>query len=411
MEFLCWELKIELIMILRLTFMRILLCVGFYSCVSSASGQVQTKILSTGWWHIPGTWQGGNVADLITEDVTFNAASGITATTSLFFPYTIGNVDLQSNTIVAQDVLNIGQAGTPKNVTAVGGSLNSSLGVITVWGDVNATGGFTFVSNKKIVIKGNVNLGDNARFNIGNNATIVIEGNLTAGQNTIANFAATATMIVTGDIVVSTGSSSNAPAGAMKSRTCTGPVAFCGNVVLPVQLFQFKATVAGDAVQVKWTTATEINVDYFTVQRSVEGQVFNDIGAVKAFGNSTVLRNYSLTDPNPLIGNVYYRLHSVDFDAREDFSNVVAVRYLSSKAIDVYPNPSAGNVTIRLNFNPGEETTHTLVDSFGRTIAHLTMHTSLGTFDIRNVKPGVYFLKTKTGDEVLLNRIVFTEGQ
>jgi len=387
--------------------MRMLLCLGLCTCVFSV--KAQNKVLSTGWWSNTAIWQGGNVADLITEDVTFNAPSGITATTPLFSPYTIGNVTLQSNTIVAQDALNIGQAGTPKNVTAVGGSLNSSLGVITVWGSINATGGFTFVSNTKIVVKGNVTLGDNARFLIGSGASIVIEGNLTAGQNTFANFAPGATMTVTGDIVVSTGSSSNAPVGAMKSRTCTGPVAFCGNVVLPVELFQFKATVAGEAVVVTWTTATEINVDYFTVQRAVDGQAFSDIGAVKAFGNSTVLRNYALTDPNPQIGHLYYRLHSVDFDGKEQFSKVVAVRYRSSKAIDIYPNPSSGDaVTIRLNFNPGEVTRHTLVDAFGRTITHFAMQTSLETFDVSDVKPGVYFLKTKMGDEVLLNRIVFT---
>jgi hypothetical protein len=373
----------------------------------------QNKILSSGNWNSTAIWQGADVADAITENVIFNTGPLITATVPAATSYTIGDIDLQSHRLTVSGVLNIGQAGTPKNLTAVGGAINVPLGgTLTIWGNVNATGGIAFTVGGNLIIKGNVNMGNNGGFTIGNAGHIVIEGNMTAGTNTNGNFANGGTLTVVGDVVAGTSSTSNAtPGGPFKARTCSGPAAFCGNAVLPIELFQLKADVVNDAVLVKWTTATEINVDYFTIQRSVDGHTFSDVGTVKAFGSSTVLRSYSLTDPDPLIGNIYYRLHSVDFDGKDEFSYVVVARYLTSKTIDIYPNPSAGGiVNIRLNFNPNEETTNTLVDTFGRTIAQFSMHTSLETFDVHHVGPGVYFVKTKTGNDVWLSRIVFTEA-
>jgi hypothetical protein len=370
--------------------------------------------VSPGSWNSTAIWQGGNVADVIGENVTFGAPSLLMATVPVATSYIIGAVDLQSNIISVAGVMNIGQSGTPKDVTAVAGSLSvSSGGVLTIWGNVNASGGLSFVGSGQLIIKGNVNMGNNGKFLIASTGNVVIEGNLTGGTGTFANFSPGGQLTVLGDVVVGTSSTSNAASGgAFKARTCTGPAAFCGNAVLPIQLFQLKADVAGDAVVVKWTTATEINVDYMAVQRSTDGHTFQDVGTVKAFGNSTVLRNYSLTDPDPSIGNLYYRLRTVDFDGKEEFSYVVAARYFTSKAIDIYPNPSAGStVNIHLNFNPGEETTNTLVDMFGRTVAQFNMHTSSETLDVHNIEPGVYFLKTKMGDEILLNRIVFTEAR
>ena len=374
----------------------------------------QNTILSSGNWDETTLWSGANIADVVGEDVTFLTSSGITTTVQMGTSYTVGNVDLQSNSIVIQGSLDIGQSGNPKNVTA-GNSASlstttSTLSMLAIWGNVTAGESFQLSSVSQILIKGDVALGKNSAITIFPNKTIKIEGNLTLGDDTFGNILAGATLEVDGDIVAGPGSSTIGALGAIiTGRSCSGPPEFCGGVILPIRLLEFNADVAGDEVQVKWSTATEINVDYIAVQRSVDGHTFADIGKVKAFGNSNTIRNYSLVDDAPLIGNLYYRLHSVDFDGKEEFSRVIAVRYLSSSAVQIFPNPTTRQVNIQLNFIPAEQTTHVLTDLYGRTITQFTTHLQQETLQVPDIKPGVYFLKTRSGKDIFLNRIVFTE--
>ncbi|HEY5747179.1 MAG TPA: T9SS type A sorting domain-containing protein [Chryseolinea sp.] len=398
-------------MTLYLVSRRVLLCLCL--CMGIPPALAQNTILSSGNWDDTNLWSGANIADVLGENVAFLTSSGITATVEMGTSYTVGNVDLQSNSIVVQGTLDIGQSGSPKNVTA-GNSASlstttSTLSMLTIWGDITAGESFQLSSVSQIIVKGDVNLAKNSAITIFPNKTIKIEGNLTLGDDTFGNILAGATLEVDGDIIAGAGSSTIGALGAIiKGRSCSGPPEFCGGVILPIRLLEFNADVAGDEVQVKWSTATEINVDYIVVQRSVDGHTFADIGKVKAFGNSSTIKNYSLTDHEPVIGNLYYRLHSVDFDGKEEFSRVIAVRYLSSSAVQIFPNPAGKQVNIQLNFIPAEQTTHVLTDLYGRTIAQFTTRMQRETLQVPDIKPGVYFLKTKSGKDIFLNRIVFT---
>lgn len=383
-------------------------------CMGLLPVSAQTTIITSGDWDDVSIWLGSNIGDNVNEDVVFLMSTGTTATVPLSTSYTVGNVDLQLNFLVVQGTLDIGQSGNPKNVTA-GNSASlsttaSTLSMLTVWGDVTAGESFQLSSVSQIIIKGDVNLGDNSAITIFTGKNIRIEGNLTAGIGTFANIANGSTLEVLGDITVDVGSSRLTSSAVIKGRSCTGPPEFCGGVILPIRLLEFNADVAGDEVNVEWSTATEVNVDYITVQRSVDGHTFTDIGKVKAFGNSNTVRHYSLTDREPVIGNLYYRLHSVDFDGKEEFSRVIAVRYLSSNAVQVFPNPAGKQVNIQLNFVPAEQTTHVITDLYGRTITQFTTHKQRETLQVPDIKPGVYFLKTKSGKDIFLNRIVFTDA-
>jgi len=399
------------LMTLDLVTRRVLLCLCL--CMGMLPVSAQTTIITSGDWNDINTWLGSNIGDNVGEDVSFLASSGTTATVPLGTSYTVGNVDMQWNMIVVQGTLDVGESGNPKNVTA-GNSASlstttSTLSMLTIWGDVTAGSSFQLSSVSQIIIKGDVNLADNSAITIFTGKSIRIEGNLITGDGTFANIANGSTLEVLGDITVGAGSSRLSSTAVIKGRSCSGPTDFCGGVILPIRLLEFNADVAGDEVQINWSTATEINVDYIAVQRSVDGHTFADIGKVKAFGNSNTIKNYSLTDDQPVIGNLYYRLHSVDFDGKEEFSRVIAVRYLSSSAVQIFPNPASKQVNIQLNFIPAEQTTHTLTDLYGRTIAQFITRMPRETLQVPDIKPGVYFLKTKSGKDIFLNRIVFTE--
>ncbi len=125
-----------------------------------------------------------------------------------------------------------------------------------------------------------------------------------------------------------------------------GPDGSCTpDVGLPVELLSFDASVEGSTVQVSWTTATEENNNYFTIERSIDGINYESIGTVVGGGNSNQVLEYSLTDRNPLPGTLYYRLKQTDFDGTTETFSPVVVQFAGlSNALRLYPNPSDGEI-------------------------------------------------------------------
>ena len=100
---------------------------------------------------------------------------------------------------------------------------------------------------------------------------------------------------------------------------------------LPVTAGSFTATQVEDIVLLKWSTEQEINNRYFTIEKSVDGQHYSFLGKVDAAGNSTVTRNYQLTDTNPAYGSNYYRLSQTDMDGQRRNIEVKRVNVKSPK--------------------------------------------------------------------------------
>lgn len=90
-----------------------------------------------------------------------------------------------------------------------------------------------------------------------------------------------------------------------------------GNVInLPVELINFEAEKINSGVKLMWSTATEVDNDYFILEKSSNGQHFTEIAKIIGAGNSSFTTKYSYTDNSPLEGISYYRLSQVDFDGK-----------------------------------------------------------------------------------------------
>ena len=130
----------------------------------------------------------------------------------------------------------------------------------------------------------------------------------------------------------------------------TGVDTLGGHGSLPVTWLTIDAALSGKNVLVSWSTAVEINNDYFVVLRSEDGINFNDIGKIKGAGNSTSVSYYSFTDVNPLPGISYYKLQQVDYDGTEDHSHTVAIYNpggsMGIEEIKVLPNPFSDEAQI-----------------------------------------------------------------
>jgi FlgD Ig-like domain len=119
--------------------------------------------------------------------------------------------------------------------------------------------------------------------------------------------------------------------------------------VVPVELTSFTATVIGNAVQLNWHTATELNNQGFEIERKAEGDWVR-IGYVPGFGTTTEPRNYSFSDENVSKGTYTYRLKQLDFGGGFTYSDEVSVEvdftpteYALSQN---YPNPFNPSTTI-----------------------------------------------------------------
>jgi len=121
---------------------------------------------------------------------------------------------------------------------------------------------------------------------------------------------------------------------------------------LPVELIAFDLKKINNQCKLTWETASEINNDYFEIQKSNDGIEFNEIGKVKGAGNSNTYLEYIFFDEIPFEGMNFYRLKQIDFDGKFEFSEVRTVRF-DSKGMTIFPNPAKNKFKI-LNSNVGD---------------------------------------------------------
>ncbi|MFN5169277.1 MAG: T9SS type A sorting domain-containing protein [Cyclobacteriaceae bacterium] len=165
---------------------------------------------------------------------------------------------------------------------------------------------------------------------------------------------------------------------------------------LPIELLEFKAKLGKEGVEISWVTATEINNDFFTVEKSNNGIDFYSLTKIAGAGNSTQQIKYSVTDISPFQGVNYYRLKQTDYDGKFDYSRVIYIDVESSLPTNsIYPNPNDGKSFYVKLPNSGYRNIQIKIQGLdGKTILSETVYES-GTFEfIPSVKlaSGVYVI-------------------
>ena len=157
------------------------------------------------------------------------------------------------------------------------------------------------------------------------------------------------------------------PAGTMAlSYYFIDDVSLVQQIVLPVDFISVKSEFIDDHVQVSWTTSFEENNAYFVLERSYDGKSYRQIGTVEGAGNSSVARNYQLTDQEVEPGQAYYRIRQVDFNGSSSLSEPVSV-YVPSEhgPVTVFPNPIRLEGTIRFHSLMSQRLTVRVYNSSG----------------------------------------------
>ncbi|MBI4945843.1 MAG: T9SS type A sorting domain-containing protein, partial [Bacteroidetes bacterium] len=114
---------------------------------------------------------------------------------------------------------------------------------------------------------------------------------------------------------------------------------------LPIEMLSFKIVCSSGKPKLQWSTASESNNDYFTVERAVHRPLggwgalgWASVGTVKGAGNSSMTTNYTFTDAAPADGISYYRIKQTDYNGSSTVSNIVSYNK-NVCGVSVYPNP------------------------------------------------------------------------
>jgi cytoskeletal protein CcmA (bactofilin family) len=179
-----------------------------------------------------------------------------------------------------------------------------------------------------------------------------------------------------------------------------------GNIVnginpLPVELLYLNAENFGDFNRITWATATEVNNDFFTLERSRDGFNFQELAIVQGSGNSNLQIDYEVIDNQPFSGINYYRLKQTDFDGTEEYFPIVSC-VVEDGNTKIYPNPSNGKFFVETDLKE-----LTVFGGNGNTVAQFILHDGqLNQIDLSYLSPGIYFLRLSADNRTESHRVV-----
>jgi len=119
-----------------------------------------------------------------------------------------------------------------------------------------------------------------------------------------------------------------------------------GYIPLPIELISFDTKLSGTNVKIDWATASELNNDFFTIERSEDGINWFAIGEVEGAGDAHVRLDYQFIDYDPIPGISYYRLKQTDFDGQFEYFDPSVIFYEPINLFRVFPNPVKDQLNI-----------------------------------------------------------------
>lgn len=183
---------------------------------------------------------------------------------------------------------------------------------------------------------------------------------------------------------------------------------------LPVHLASFDAKCEQNEIKITWSTYSEVNNDFFIVERSADLETWNLLDTVNGAGNSNALLQYTVSDSRPLSNLSYYRLTQVDFDGkRKIYSPTSAPCSVNDVEIDVYPNPASHYIII--NFGSSiPDATLDFIDMQGKSVrkdvieAQSKSSSNEVKINRNELASGIYLIRLQIqGNEPLIKKVIF----
>lgn len=181
---------------------------------------------------------------------------------------------------------------------------------------------------------------------------------------------------------------------------------------LPITLLYFTAELNNKQVNLKWATASELNNDFFTIEKSNNGIQFESLTTTKAKGNENELTIYNDVDMNPFDGITYYRLKQTDKDGSYTYSKIISVlNNHSISKVSILPNPNDGTFDIQLNSSNERNIFIEIKDLSGKLCfkeyAKIEENNNQITVDTKNkLSKGTYILSILFNDKEIHEKLI-----
>lgn len=167
-------------------------------------------------------------------------------------------------------------------------------------------------------------------------------------------------------------------------------------VPLPIALTEFN--VVKDIhhhVNITWSTASEVNNDYFEIENSVDGQKWQFISKISGNGTTITTQHYSFTDQKPLSGTSYYRIKQVDFDGQMSYTPIKSIsfdKFQNQRSLRITPNPLTHQLNIQGEYS--EDSQIQIFNAHGRKMDGLLFHkeSESMSLDVSHLPAGLYLL-------------------
>ncbi len=283
-----------------------------------------------------------------------------------------------------------GDINSGTNTGIMNGAVSGDTIKITGTLDINATNSKLKSKNVIILIKGgNMQWTGRYTFSLGASAKVFVTngGKLSTDKTTYGGDPAIFFNSIKTVSYDGTGASYS-----FSDVNTNGGVSAAGVTPLPVKLISFESVLDNGKVILNWATATEINNDRFEIERSNDGKTWKVVGTVKGNGNSSSIIDYTYTDnPGLLSGNIYYRLHQIDFNGETEYGPISVVHNNKKENVGkVYPNPANSQINISLQ---SDNYQLSILDQSGKLMVSKQIDTDLATIDSKEFPSGIYFVK------------------
>jgi hypothetical protein len=155
------------------------------------------------------------------------------------------------------------------------------------------------------------------------------------------------------------------------------------NGFLPIELIAFTGDYEQKVVYLSWKTASEVNNNYFELEKSSDGVDFTKLATIKSLapgGNSQAQLSYNYVDKDLKYPVYYYRLHQVDLNGESKRTKAISVR-IYTEEFSIFPNPNAGSFNINVpSVQLHEELSVKIYDAMGKLV-----HESVETIRNQNI--------------------------
>lgn len=184
------------------------------------------------------------------------------------------------------------------------------------------------------------------------------------------------------------------------------------NTLLPVELINFQAEKENQSVVLNWSTAAEINNDYFQIERSKDGRDFESLATISGAGFSNQKIDYLHLDKEPRNGLNYYRLKQVDYDGNYSYSDIVSANIeVKSEKVTISPNPIQGTeLRASISLPKFMEANISIISLDGKILNQQFVQLESGInqiqLDVATYPPGVYWIRFNYNQSSIIEKFI-----